>query len=210
MAITPQMAMAIGKALDEKKGQFIGKALGAGQFIAGQIQRKKADALLPPSESVMERQMLQSIRRRRRALETGTAGSADRAAIRQMGKSYGRQAFQAGGMGNLGQIAALQSQAMQNLAATYGQQTNTLMAQEQQQANRMAGVSRDLSLLRSDRMSARAEANIQGGTQNLLAAMGPKKGGSESGGGSTGDIMSMIKSMGAGDSEEAPEEDTEK
>lgn len=162
--------------LQGNAGAGVGAALGIGQTIAGAIQRKKADALLPPSESVMERQMLQSIRRRRRAMETGTAGAADRAAIRQMGKSFGRQAFAAGGRGNFGQLAALQSQAMQNLAASYGQQTTALLGQEQQQANRMAGVARDLALLRSDRMSARAEANIQGGSQNILAALGPKGG----------------------------------
>ena len=170
----PITMMALGKAAGNVAKAGTSKVLGVGQLIAGKIQRKKADALLTPSENVMERQMLQSIRRRRRALETGTAGSADRAAIRQMGKSFGRNMFQAGGRGNLGQIAALQSQAMQNLASTYGQQTNALMAQEQQQANRMAGVSRDLSLLRSDRMSARAEANMQSGAQNLLASIGPK------------------------------------
>ncbi len=201
----PITMMALGKAAGKVAGSGTALALGAGQLIAGKIQQKKADALLPPSENVMERQMLQSIRRRRRALETGTAGSADRAAIRQMGKSYGRQAFQAGGRGNMGQIAALQSQAMQNLASTYGQQTNALMAQEQQQANRMAGVSRDLSLLRSDRMSARAEANIQGGTQNVLAGMGGGGGsqgggkqGGDSGGGITSGIMELISGMTGG------------
>lgn len=172
--MSPGIIKAIGQKMESEKGRKIGQYMGIGQLIAGTIQRKKADALVPPSESVMERQMLQNMRRRRRALETGTAGSADRAAIRQMGKSFGRNMFQAGGRGNLGQIAALQSQAMQNLASTYGQQTNALMAQEQQQANRMAGVSRDLSLLRSDRMSARAEANMQSGAQNLLASIGPK------------------------------------
>lgn len=172
--MSPGIIKAIGQKMESEKGRKIGQYMGVGQLIAGTIQRKKADALVPPSESVMERQMFQNMRRRRRALETGTAGSADRAAIRQMGKSFGRNMFQAGGKGNLGQIAALQSQAMQNLASTYGQQTNALMTQEQQQANRMAGVSRDLSLLRSDRMSARAEANMQSGAQNLLASIGPK------------------------------------
>lgn len=195
--------MGLAKAAGKVSGSGTALALGAGQLIAGKIQQKKSDSLLPPSENVMERQMLQSIRRRRRALETGTAGSADRAAIRQMGKSFGRQAFQAGGRGNMGQIAALQSQAMQNLASTYGQQTNALMAQEQQQANRMAGVSRDLSLLRSDRMSARAEANIQGGTQNVLAGMsggGGSKEGGESGGGLVSGIMELIGGMGGAES----------
>ena len=195
----PMTMMAIGKAA----GQGVSAILGAGQSIAGQIQRKKADALIPPSESVMERQMLQSIRRRRRAMETGTAGAADRAAIRQMGKSFGRQSFQAGGRGNLGQLAALQSQAMQNLASSYGQQTTALLGQEQKQANRMAGVARDLALLRSDRMSARAEANIQGGSQNLLASINPKLGSgygnSKGDGDSSGigeNIMKIISQMG--------------
>lgn len=150
-----------------------GVAFGAGQAIAGLIQRKKADALLPPSESVMERQMLQNIRRRRRALETGTAGAADRAAIRQMGKSAARRSFAAGGVGSFGQIAALQSQAMQNLAQSYGQQIGAQMQLEQAQANRMAGVARDISLLRSARMSARAEQNVQAGTQNVAASINP-------------------------------------
>jgi len=153
--------------------------LGAGQLIAGAIQRKKADALLPPSENVMERQMLQSIRRRRRALETGTAGSADRAAIRQMGKSFARQSFQGGGVGNFGQMAQLQSQAMRNLASTYGQQIGAQMQMEQSQVKSMADLANDLARLRSTRMAARAEGNIQGGSQNLLAALGPKGGAGE-------------------------------
>lgn len=183
----------------------VGTVVGGAQLISGAIQRKKAEALLPPSESVMERQMLQSIRRRRRSLETGTAGAADRAAIRQMGKSFGRQQFAAGGRGNFGQLAALQSQAMQNLASTYGQQTTALLGQEQQQANRMAGVSRDLALLRSDRMSARAEANMQGGAQNLMAAVGAGGGGGggdkDGGGGggmNAGRLGELMQSFGGG------------
>ena len=160
-------------------GAAAGGLLGAGQMIAGAIQRKKADSLLPPSENVMERQMLQTIRRRRRALETGTAGSADRAAIRQMGKSFGRNSFRAGGMGNFGQMAAIQSTAMQNLATTYGQQIGAQMQMEQAQTKSMADLANDLARLRSTRMSARAEANIQGGSQNLLSAIGPKVGAGE-------------------------------
>jgi hypothetical protein len=147
-------------------GAAVTAALGAGQMVAGAIQRKKADSLLPPSESAMERQILQNTRRRRRALETGTAGSADRAAIRQMSKTISRRG------GGTGQTAALISQAMQNLSQTYGQQTTALLGQEQQQGNRMAGVARDLALLRSNRKSAQAEANVQAGTQNLLASVG--------------------------------------
>jgi hypothetical protein len=176
-----QGASLLGNAMGKKsKGGNVGKgaSMGTGiaQSIVGAIQRKKADALLPPSENVMERQMLQNIRRRRRALETGTAGSADRAAIRQMGKSFGRNMFQAGGMGNFGQIAAMQSKAMQNLASTYGQQIGAQMQLEQAQSKSMADLANDLARLRSTRMSARGEANIKGGTENLLAALGGKGG----------------------------------
>lgn len=186
--IPPQLitmgASIIGNLIGKKsKGQNAGKgaAVGSGiaQSVIGAIQRKKADALLPPSENVMERQMLQSTRRRRRALETGTAGSADRAAIRQMGKSFGRNAFAGGGRGNFGQLAALQSQAMQNLASTYGQQIGQTMQLEQQQVGRMADLSNDLALLRSNRMSALAEKNTKDGRSNLLTALGGKGGAGE-------------------------------
>lgn len=186
--IPPQLiqmgASLLGNLIGKKsKGQNAGKgaAVGSGiaQSVIGAIQRKKADALLPPSENVMERQMLQSTRRRRRALETGTAGSADRAAIRQMGKSFGRNAFAGGGRGNFGQLAALQSQAMQNLASTYGQQIGQTMQLEQQQVGRMADLSNDLALLRSNRMSALAEKNTKDGRSNLLTALGGKGGAGE-------------------------------
>lgn len=186
--IPPQLitmgASIIGNLIGKKsKGQNAGKGASVGTGIAqgviGAIQRKKADALLPPSENVMERQMLQSIRRRRRALETGTAGSADRAAIRQMGKAFGKNVFAGGGRGNFGQLAALQSQAMQNLASSYGQQIGATMQAEQQQVGRMADLSNDLALLRSNRMSALAEKNIKDGKSNLLTAMGGKGGAGE-------------------------------
>jgi len=186
--IPPQLitmgASILGNLIGKKsKGQNAGKgaAVGTGiaQSVIGAIQRKKADALLPPSENVMERQMLQSTRRRRRALETGTAGSADRAAIRQMGKSFGRNAFAGGGKGNFGQLAALQSQAMQNLASTYGQQIGQTMQLEQQQVGRMADLSNDLALLRSNRMSAIAEKNTKDGRSSMLTALGGKGGAGE-------------------------------
>lgn len=176
-----QGASILGNLIGKKtKGQDAGKGaavgMGLAQGVVGAIQRKRAEALLPPSENVMERQMLQSIRRRRRALETGTAGAADRAAIRQMGKSFGRQQFAAGGRGNFGQMAALQSQAMQNLAASYGQQISQQMALEQKQTSGMADVARDLALLRSNRMSALAEQNIRDSKSNVSLAMGGKGG----------------------------------
>ena len=168
------------KGLDQgqkKVGEFAQKAFSVGQLIAGNIQRKKADALLPASENIM----LNSMRRRRRGLETGTAGSADRAAIRQMGKSALSNSFKAGGKVGMGAVAAMQSQAMQNLASTYGQQTNQMFQLEQQQVKSMADLANDLARLRSTRMSARAEKNVKAGTENLLATIGKNKGGDGAG-----------------------------
>lgn len=164
------------KAISPASGLITG-ALGLGQTIAGIQARKKSESMLPPSENPMERQMFNSIRRRRRALETGTASMADRAAMRQMSKSLGTSAFNAGGQGNLGQIAALQNQAMQNLQSQYGQQLLQTLGMEQQQSSKMADVSRDLSLLRSARESARAENLVKYGQQNIMASLGMGGGG---------------------------------
>jgi hypothetical protein len=168
---------AIGGAMSGPLGGALTGALGLGQTIAGRQARKKSESMLPPSENPMERQMFNAIRRRRRALETGTASMADRAAMRQMSKSLGTNAFNAGGQGNLGQIAALQNQAMQNLQSQYGQQLLQTLGMEQQQSSKMADVSRDLSLLRSARESARAENLVKYGQQNLMASLGMGGGG---------------------------------
>lgn len=164
------------KAISPATGLITG-VLGLGQTIAGVQARKKSESMLPPSENPMERQMFNAIRRRRRALETGTASMADRAAMRQMSKSLGTNAFNAGGQGNLGQIAALQNQAMQNLQSQYGQQLLQTLGMEQQQSSKMADISRDLSLLRSARESARAENLVKYGQQNLMASLGMGGGG---------------------------------
>jgi hypothetical protein len=147
-------------------------AFSAGQMIAGDKNRKQSEALIPSSENVMERQLLNTVRRKRRALETGTAGSADRASLRGLGKTYMANAFKAGGPVNMGPLAQLLSQGQQNISSSYGQQANQLLGMEQEQVSKMADVSRDLALLRSARKSARGEQQMQAGQQNLLASLG--------------------------------------
>ena len=146
--------------------------------------------------------MLNSMRRRRRGLETGTAGSADRAAIRQMGKSALSNSFKAGGKVGMGAVAAMQSQAMQNLASTYGQQTNQMFQMEQQQVKSMADLANDLARLRSTRMSARAEKNVKSGTENFLAVMGKNKGGD--GAGAAQSLLKQSKTTPGKDEDESP------
>lgn len=148
---------------------------GVGQMIAGDKNRKESEALIPSSENVMERQLLNTVRRKRRALETGTAGAADRASLRGLGKTYMANAFKAGGPVNMGPLAQLLSQGQQNISASYGQQANQLLGMEQEQVSKMADVSRDLALLRSARKSARGEQQMQAGQQNILATLGSGK-----------------------------------
>lgn len=170
------MLMSKGKELtDQASGQGAKLGLAAGQMIAGVVNRKKADAAIPMSENPMERQMLNTIRRRRQALQTGTAGTADRAAMRQMAKGYQTGAMRAGGPANFGQYNQLLSNAAGNLAAANGQQLNQTMAMEQEQSKNMANLSNDLALLRSNRLSAQAENQMKAGTQNMLATIGGGK-----------------------------------
>lgn len=163
----------------------VGKiGMAAGQMILGAINRKKAEAAIPMSENPMERQMLNTIRRRRQALQTGTANSANTAAMRQMAKGYQTGAMRSGGPVNFGQYNQLMQNAASNLAAANGQELNQVLGMEQKQVGDMANLSNDLALLRSSRISAKAENQMKSGTQNLLATLGggPEDGSTEDSG----------------------------
>lgn len=162
----------MGEKVSENAGSIAQTGLAIGQAIGGAINRKKADALLPPSENLMERQMLNTIRRRRRALETGTASNADRTAVKQIAKSFGANSFKAGGPVNTGMLGQLMNQGMQNISAQYAPQLTQLLGQEQEQVKGMANLANDLALLRSSRKSAQAENQLKYGQQNLMASLG--------------------------------------
>jgi hypothetical protein len=123
----------------------------------------------------MERQMLNTIRRRRRAIETGTANSAQNASARQLGKTMMTNSANAGGPVNFGQYNQLIGNAMGNIAAQSGQQVNQLLGQEQQQATGMVNRATDLSLLPRNERNAEAARMQQAGSQNLLATFGAGK-----------------------------------
>jgi hypothetical protein len=150
-------------------------ALGAGQMLMGAINRRKADAMLPPSENPMERQMLNSIRRRRQALMTGTASSGDRANVRQMAKSMGQNSFRAGGPVNTGVLSQLLNQGFANISNQYGQEIAQNMAMEQKQVKDITDFRNDVAFLKSNRKSAQAEQQMKSGFQNVAAAMPSKE-----------------------------------
>jgi hypothetical protein len=162
-------------------GQAAQLAFSGGQALMGAMKNKQANAMTPPAESAMERQMLNTIRRRRRAIETGTANAAQTASVRQLGKTMMNNAARAGGQVNYGQYNQLIGNAMGNIAAQSGQQIGQLLGQEQQQATQMVNRATDLSLLRRNEMKADAARMQQAGSQNLLATMGAGKLESENG-----------------------------
>jgi hypothetical protein len=156
-------------------GQLGQLAFGAGQSIMGAIKQKQAQAMTPPAESAMERQMLNTIRRRRRAIETGTANAAQNASARQLGKTMMTNSMRAGGQPNFGQYNQLIGNAMGNIAANTAQQLNPLIGMEQQQNTSMVNRATDLGLLRRSEMKADAARMQQAGAQNLLATLGAGK-----------------------------------
>lgn len=156
-------------------GQLGQLGFAAGQSIMGAVKNKQANAMTPPAESAMERQMLNTIRRRRRAIETGTANAAQTASARQLGKTMMTNAARAGGQVNYGQYNQLIGNAMGNIAAQSGQQANQLLGLEQQQNKDMVNRATDLSLLLRNERKADAARMQQAGVQNLLATMGAGK-----------------------------------
>lgn len=156
-------------------GEAAQLAFSGGQALMGAVKRKQADAMTPPAENPMERQMLNTIRRRRRAIETGTANAAQSASVRQLGKTMMSNAANAGSPVNFGQYNQLIGNAMGNIAASTAQQLNPLLGMEQQQATQMVNRATDLSLLRRNEMKADAARMQQAGSQNLLATMGAGK-----------------------------------
>ncbi len=156
-------------------GQLGQLGFSVGQSIMGAVKGRQANAMTPPAESAMERQMLNTIRRRRRAIETGTANAAQTASARQLGKTMMTNAARAGGQVNYGQYNQLIGNAMGNIAAQTAQQLNPLLGLEQQQTTGMVNRATDLSLLRRNEMKADAARMQQAGSQNLLATMGAGK-----------------------------------
>jgi hypothetical protein len=151
----------------------LGMALGAGQMIAGAIQKKKAKSMLPSPEDVGERALLNTLRRRQQAITTGTAYNPQIAAGKQMAKSLSKNAFAAGGPVNQGMYSNLMSQTMGNIAQQTGQELAQNLGQQGQLVKDMANRKADLTLLQRNEGMADAARLQQTGPQNLAAAIMP-------------------------------------
>jgi hypothetical protein len=151
----------------------LGVAVGAGQMIAGAIQKKKAKSMLPSPEDVGERALLNTLRRRQQAITTGTAYNPQVAAGRQMAKSLAKSSFNAGGPVNQGVYSSLMSQTMGNIAQQTGQELAQNLGQQGQLTTQMANRKADLTLLQRNEMMADAASNRKAGFQNLTASFMP-------------------------------------
>jgi hypothetical protein len=158
-----------------KAGDMAGKlampGLAIGQGINAAIKRKQADALLPASESVLDRQTLNLIRRQIQATKNSALGNRG-ALARQMAKSMGTNMFKAGGPINYGMINNAMSQMASNLAQTQGTELANYMTMLQKQTTDMSDLSNELAMLRSNRKSARAEAIAKSFGMNTGALAG--------------------------------------
>lgn len=155
-------------------GRVAGAALGAGQMVAGMIQEKKADALIPAVEDKMSRDYLEQIRRKRRAAETNTSGSAATAALRQTVKSIGANSFKSGGGGStsvLSQVMADQNAALRDKSA---QEQLAYLDAEGKQVSEMAQRKSDIGMFRANQKFAKSAANKAAGPTNFLASIGGK------------------------------------
>ena len=162
----------LGGSLGDGMGSKAGTALGIGQKLLGAMQTKRADAMLPAMEDPMTRNFLETTQRRRRALETGTASSAERAAEQQTMTSIGKRMAKSGGPMNIGLLNQMMAQNAVQRSAGTGQEIAGLLGLEDKTVSEMAQRKADLSSLRSARMSARGAQNEASGSDNLAAGLG--------------------------------------
>lgn len=148
-------------------GAMLGSSIGQG--IEGLSAKKKAESLIPPAEYAMGRRFLNTLQRRRRALETGTAMSADRTAIRQALKTFGTQSFNVGGPVNTGALSQLMNQSMSNLNNIASQQYSDILGREQQQRKDMEDLRIQRSMFQAENKFAQSAKQTGASESNLYA-----------------------------------------
>lgn len=161
-----------GGILDKARSQGmkpLGAAIGAGQTIAGMIQRKKADAMTPPAYTPEEAANYRLTKRlQQRAQATGAFNQVNQ--LGQTAKNYTNTMFKYGGR-NINALSNLLAQNMNTIAEQQAGQQLGLLNSQIGQAQAFGETSRDLALLRQSKLQARAEQNVMGGNRNLFASI---------------------------------------
>lgn len=151
----------------------LGLAVGAGQMIAGAIQKKKAQGMSPAPVSPLDQAMYNRLLRRQQAISTGVAYNPQIVAGQQTAKLLAKNALNAGAVPNMGLYNQALSQTMQNIQELTSRDIVQTNAQMMEQGSKIADVSRDLQLAKQTKMEANAAENRKAGFQNLAAAIMP-------------------------------------
>lgn len=155
-------------------GYAMGSAIGGG--IEGMIQQKKAESMELPAASMLQTQLLEDVRNRRKAMEAGTMYQPQQQNIKQMGTQAMREAVKVAG-GNAGAtISALQKIQRgtgRSLGELYGQMmgaANQTLALENQMVTDMAN--RDYQVAAYNKMQQMGDAiQKQKDAQQIMAAV---------------------------------------
>lgn len=147
-----------------------GAALGAGQMIAGAIQSRKADKMLPSGPSASEQRLVEQMKQMRKALLTNKTFAQDAQASRT-NKAFLGKLFSAGGR-NIGGLSAQMGETQANIAAQNQAQAANLLGQQVEGQRYLSSIGRDTAMLRSARKDAWAEQSKQSGGMNLGASLG--------------------------------------
>lgn len=149
----------------------LGLALGAGQMIAGAVQKKKAQAMLPAPVAPREQKLLNDLYRMQQARKTGSAYKTQITAAQQADKQYTRNAFQYGGP--VAASSGIISKTMQDIASQTAQDIAQGYAQMSPIVKDITNAESDRTYLQRNEMMADAAENRKAGFQNLAAAIMP-------------------------------------
>ena len=168
------LGAAAGTVLLPGLGTTAGASLGAGlgQSIQGAVQKKKAKAMLPPPEDVGERALLNTLRRQKQAIATGTASMDKTNALKGALKTFTKNSFSTGGV-NQGAYNAMLNQGIANITEGTAQQTAQNLSEQRQLATQMANLKNDRTFLQRNEQMADAAENQKAGFQNLSSALQP-------------------------------------
>lgn len=157
-------------------GAMLGGSIGGA--LGGVQQRKTAREAMPSPVDPMQSTMLEQVRRRRRAMETGAAFSNAKDGINSQLATTQRNILRRSGGQTGSAIAGVglaQGQAARQLGALQTEQIrlgNELAAQEQALADKMVGRRFLLGMERAKSFEAQGKEDYSMGMQNLMSFIG--------------------------------------
>jgi hypothetical protein len=154
--------------------------IGLAQLVSGKRQQKKADAMMPAMENPEERAMLNYVRRRKRAYQTGTASHTQGKQLAAMMKTGMEKSMaSAGGAKGLNQMSKMYQQAMLGMNQQNLQGEQSYAAMEQKGVEKLADRRLQLGLLKYNTQQARAAEKIRGGRSNMMSGLASMMGSEE-------------------------------